>query len=421
MIDGLLRIPLQRFEDERGWFMELRRESALPKPTGQTNVSFSKRGRDSRPPLPRARPGRPLRLPAGDGSRRRARPRDGRDVHRGHRRREPGRDLRSRAQRSRLRGAHRSLLLLPRDRGVRRGGSGRARDCWADPRVKHLWSTSRRRSRPATWPRVHSHGRGRAARPRADRGIRRGGARRALSHADWDVSLPPPSTCPARARPARRCLDGRRRCRGRSPGRIRGQRRRDGERASRSARRSSTTRPTTSSTAAKRDAVRRVRRPEPPVRIRRSKLHGEAAAGERAWIVRSSWLFGPTGNNFVRTMLRLGAERDEVAVVDDQRGSPTFVGHLAAATPRAARAAVRRLARCRRRRVHVGRVRRGDLRGGRVGCRVRRISTQELGRPAPRPAYSVLRSEKPECAGVAPLARWAARDARGHPGWEAGE
>ena len=44
MIDGLLRIPLQRFEDERGWFMELRRESALPKPTKQTNVSFSKRG-----------------------------------------------------------------------------------------------------------------------------------------------------------------------------------------------------------------------------------------------------------------------------------------------------------------------------------------------------------------------------------------
>ena len=44
VIDGLLRIPLQRFEDERGWFMELRRESALPKPTRQTNVSFSRRG-----------------------------------------------------------------------------------------------------------------------------------------------------------------------------------------------------------------------------------------------------------------------------------------------------------------------------------------------------------------------------------------
>ena len=63
-----------------------------------------------------------------------------------------------------------------------------------------------------------------------------------------------------------------------------------------------------------------------------TKLHGEAAAGERAWIVRSSWLFGATGDNFVRTMLRLGSERDEVAVVDDQRGCPTYVGHLAAAT-----------------------------------------------------------------------------------------
>ena len=44
MIDGLLRIPLRRFEDERGWFCELRRESTLPKPTRQTNVSFSRQG-----------------------------------------------------------------------------------------------------------------------------------------------------------------------------------------------------------------------------------------------------------------------------------------------------------------------------------------------------------------------------------------
>ena len=72
--------------------------------------------------------------------------------------------------------------------------------------------------------------------------------------------------------------------------------------------------------------------PNPQSAYGRTKLHGEAAAGDRAWIVRSSWLFGPTGNNFVRTMLRLAEERDEVAVVDDQRGSPTYVGHLAAAT-----------------------------------------------------------------------------------------
>jgi dTDP-4-dehydrorhamnose reductase len=126
----------------------------------------------------------------------------------------------------------------------------------------------------------------------------------------------------------------------------------------------------------------------------RTKLHGEAAAGEDAWIVRTSWLHGWTGSNFVRTMLRLGAESDEVAVVDDQRGSPTYVGHLAEA--------VRQLV---------------DLPGGvwhlaadgdgtwaefaeaifeeaGLDCRVRRISSAELARPAPRPAYSVLGSER---------------------------
>jgi dTDP-4-dehydrorhamnose 3,5-epimerase len=44
VIEGLLRFPLRRVEDERGWFLELRRESLLPRPTRQTNVSFSRRG-----------------------------------------------------------------------------------------------------------------------------------------------------------------------------------------------------------------------------------------------------------------------------------------------------------------------------------------------------------------------------------------
>jgi dTDP-4-dehydrorhamnose 3,5-epimerase len=44
MIDGLIRIPLRRFEDARGWVMELRRESVLPKATVQTNLSFSQQG-----------------------------------------------------------------------------------------------------------------------------------------------------------------------------------------------------------------------------------------------------------------------------------------------------------------------------------------------------------------------------------------
>ena len=44
MLEGVFLIPLSRIEDERGWFAEIRRESLLPKPTRQTNVSFSRRG-----------------------------------------------------------------------------------------------------------------------------------------------------------------------------------------------------------------------------------------------------------------------------------------------------------------------------------------------------------------------------------------
>jgi dTDP-4-dehydrorhamnose reductase len=134
--------------------------------------------------------------------------------------------------------------------------------------------------------------------------------------------------------------------------------------------------------------------PSPLGAYARSKLYGEAAAGEQAWIVRSSWLFGPTGRNFVRTMLRLGAERDEVAVVDDQRGCPTYVGHLAAAT--------RDVLELPFGVYHVAAA--GDctwaelaaaiFEEARLDCRVRRITTAEFGARAPRPAYSVLRSEK---------------------------
>jgi len=134
----------------------------------------------------------------------------------------------------------------------------------------------------------------------------------------------------------------------------------------------------------------------------RTKLQGEAAAGERAWVVRTSWLFGATGHNFVRTMLRLGAERDEVAVVDDQRGCPTYVGHLASTV-----AAVVALP------FGVYHVAAGgdctwaDLAEATfeeagLECRVRRITTAEFGAKAPRPACSVLRSER----GAPELPHW---------------
>jgi dTDP-4-dehydrorhamnose reductase len=135
-----------------------------------------------------------------------------------------------------------------------------------------------------------------------------------------------------------------------------------------------------------------------------TKLHAEAAAGERAWIVRTSWLFGPTGHNFVRTMLRLGAERDEVAVVGDQRGCPTYVGHLAVAThelvARGSAFGIWHLAAD------------GDctwadfaeaiFEEAGLACRVRRITTAEFGAPAPRPVSSILRSEK----GAPALPHW---------------
>ena len=143
--------------------------------------------------------------------------------------------------------------------------------------------------------------------------------------------------------------------------------------------------------------------PNPQSAYGRTKLHAEAAAGDDAWIVRSAWLFGWTSHNFVRTMLQLGAERDEVSVVDDQRGCPTYVGHLADAT--------RELVELPRGVWHLAAD--GDCTWAEfaeaifeeagLDCRVRRIATADLGRPAPRPAYSVLRSERP---GAPQLPHW---------------
>lgn len=63
----------------------------------------------------------------------------------------------------------------------------------------------------------------------------------------------------------------------------------------------------------------------------RTKLAGERAAGDNALIVRTAWVYAPTGGNFVRTMLRLMGERPEVRVVSDQIGTPTYAPGLAAA------------------------------------------------------------------------------------------
>jgi dTDP-4-dehydrorhamnose reductase len=133
----------------------------------------------------------------------------------------------------------------------------------------------------------------------------------------------------------------------------------------------------------------------------RSKLAGEhavaAAAPDAHAIVRTAWLFGAHGPNFVATMLRLAGERDALSVVDDQVGCPTFTGHLAPA--------LLRLAESRAAGIHHvaggGACSWYDLAAATFAARgvdveLARGRTADLGRPAPRPAYSVLRTERPD-------------------------
>jgi len=130
----------------------------------------------------------------------------------------------------------------------------------------------------------------------------------------------------------------------------------------------------------------------------RSKLAGEVAVRETAprhAIVRSAWVFGPHGTNFVDTMRRLAAERDEVTVVDDQVGCPTYTGHLGAALLQIAERGLTGT-------LHVaggGQCSWYDLAAATfeaTGAEVtlHRGSSAQLDRPAPRPAYSVLGTER---------------------------
>jgi dTDP-4-dehydrorhamnose reductase len=138
--------------------------------------------------------------------------------------------------------------------------------------------------------------------------------------------------------------------------------------------------------------------PNPLSAYGRSKLAGEsevAAANPRHFVVRSSWLFGATGQNFVETMLRLGRDLGEVVVVRDQVGCPTYTGHLADALVRL---------------VDTDAYGLHHIAGGgqcswfefaveifeQAGVESRTLScaTDEFPRPARRPAYSVLGTER---------------------------
>jgi dTDP-4-dehydrorhamnose reductase len=150
--------------------------------------------------------------------------------------------------------------------------------------------------------------------------------------------------------------------------------------------------------------------PHPLGAYGRTKLAGERAAlaahpdGTR--IARTAWLYGRHGPNFVDTMLRLAAERDEVAVVDDQVGCPTWTRDLAPALEAllglppgvyhtAGGGSV----------TWAGLAREVFALAG-VDCRVRPVTTAEFGRPAPRPPRGVLAVTRP---GAPRLRHW--RDA----------
>ncbi len=126
----------------------------------------------------------------------------------------------------------------------------------------------------------------------------------------------------------------------------------------------------------------------------KSKLMGERealATCPNTLILRTSWLYGLHGKNFVKTILQLAATWPEISVVDDQRGSPTYARDLAQVIVELVRREVVGL-------VHVGgegeaswyEFARAILQEAQSGCRVLPISTATSGRLAPRPRYSVL-------------------------------
>ncbi|HZB51502.1 MAG TPA: dTDP-4-dehydrorhamnose reductase [Mycobacteriales bacterium] len=146
----------------------------------------------------------------------------------------------------------------------------------------------------------------------------------------------------------------------------------------------------------------------------RTKLAGERAAREllpeRSWVVRTAWVYGATGGNFVKTMVRLAGERQTLDVVDDQRGSPTWSRDLAAAlvalagsptampgTYHATNAGDT---------TWFGLARAVFAEIGADPDRVRPTTTAAYPRPAPRPAYSVLSDASWRAAGLPALRPW---------------
>jgi dTDP-4-dehydrorhamnose reductase len=156
--------------------------------------------------------------------------------------------------------------------------------------------------------------------------------------------------------------------------------------------------------------------PDPRSAYGRTKLAGERAVREllpdASYVVRTAWVYGGTGANFVKTMVRLEDERESVSVVDDQRGSPTWSADLARALVELARSsATPGVYHC----TGTGdttwfgftQAIFGEL--GADPARVLPTTTDAFPRPAPRPAYSVLSDAAWRAAGLTPMPGW--RDA----------
>jgi dTDP-4-dehydrorhamnose reductase len=148
-----------------------------------------------------------------------------------------------------------------------------------------------------------------------------------------------------------------------------------------------------------------------------TKLAGEQAVltgTDRSWVVRTAWVYGSVGGNFVKTMTKLESQRDRLSVVDDQRGTPTWSVDLAAGLLDLAVAIAENRAPADRvlHRTGAGETTWFGLARAvfeELGAdpeRVQPCTTAEHPRPAPRPAYSVLSDAAWRAAGLVPAMPW---------------
>jgi dTDP-4-dehydrorhamnose reductase len=147
----------------------------------------------------------------------------------------------------------------------------------------------------------------------------------------------------------------------------------------------------------------------------RTKAAGEWAVRAlcpESWVVRTAWLYGAGGPNFVSTMLRLSGERDTVSVVDDQTGQPTWTVDLADLVVRIVAADAPygvHHGTSSGRTTWFGLARAVFELHGLDPERVLPTTTDAMPRPAPRPAWSVLSHHSLEQAGIAPIGDWRER------------